>query len=379
MKTIYFDNAATTPMLSEVITVMQEAMETNYGNPSSTHQMGRKAKVVVETARKKIAKQLKVTAKEIVFVSSGTEGNNLILNNAVKNLNIERIVTTKIEHHAVLNVVENLRSEHGIEIVYLPVNKNGEVDIEVLKLVLLENDKKTMVSLMMVNNEIGNILPVKEVSEICQESKALLHTDAVQAVGHIDINLEKYPVDFLVASAHKFHGPKGIGFVYFNDKHIVKPMLLGGNQEKGIRSSTENVHGILGMEKALEMSLQNLETNKEYVLSLKKYFCEKLKEVFQDVSFNGNSSDAEKSSPYILNVRFPISDKMLLFNLDLSGVMASSGSACQSGGKKVSHVLKEMLDEDELNKTSIRFSFSKFSTKEQVETVIDKIKLLLKK
>lgn len=379
MKTIYFDNAATTPMFPEVIKAMQEAMGENYGNPSSTHQIGRKAKVAVETARKNIAKHLKVAAKEIVFVSSGTEGNNLILNNAVKNLSVERIVTTKIEHHAVLNVVENLKKEYETEIVYLSVNKEGEIDIEELALILSKSDKKTMVSLMMVNNEIGNILPVKEVSKICQENKSLLHTDAVQGVGHIDIDLEKTSIDFLVASAHKFHGPKGIGFVYLNEKHIVKPMLLGGNQEKGVRSSTENVPGILGMEKALQMSLQSLEINKEYVLNLKKHFCEKLKGIFQDISFNGNSSNAEKASPYILNVRFPVSDKMLLFNLDLSGIMASSGSACQSGGKKVSHVLKEMLDENELNKTSIRFSFSKFSTEEEVENVIDKIKLLLKK
>lgn len=378
MKQVYFDNAATTFMYEEVIDVMMDSMKNNFGNPSSTHQFGRKAKVALETSRKSVAKSIGANSSEIIFTSSGTEGNNLVLNNAVKYLGVKVIITSKIEHHAVLNVVENLAKEYGVLVRYVELDEFGGIDLNSLYKLLKDSDEKTLVSLMMVNNEIGNILPYKEVASLCDEYKALFHTDAVQAVGHLPIDLKNVSIDFLVASAHKFHGSKGVGFVYFDKKHVIKPMILGGNQEKGIRSSTENIHAIVGMAKALEISIGKMIQSSEHILELKKYMCEQLKEVFPDVKFNGYSSSVDKGIPKILNVRFPKQDKMLLFNLDLKGVAASSGSACQSGGIKVSHVLKEFLTEEELMKTSIRFSFSSFSTKEEVDCFIDVIRLFKK-
>ncbi len=373
MRPIYFDNAATTYMYDEVIDVISDAMKSNFGNPSSTHQFGRKAKVALEKARKSIASVFGVASSEIIFTSSGTEGNNLVLNNAVKNLGVKRIITSKIEHHAVLNVVENLEKENNLEVKYVSLDDKGIIDLNELETLLSEDNDRTLVSLMMVNNEIGNVLPYEKVSKLCNQYNALFHTDAVQAVGHLDIDLKKNVIDFLVASAHKFHGPKGVGFVYSKKNHVMKPMLLGGNQERGVRSSTENIPGILGMEKALLMSVNSLKDREEYINRIKSYFCEKIKEVIPETDFNGLSSLKEKAVPKILNVRFPIQDKMLLFNLDIKGIAASSGSACQSGGVKVSHVLKEILPFDELQKTSIRFSFSFSSTQEEIDQVISVI------
>lgn len=379
MDTIYFDNAATTQIDPEVIDVMKEVMELSYGNPSSTHQIGRKAKVLIETARKNIAKHFDVDANQVVFTSSGTEGNNLVLNNAVENLGVKRIITSKIEHHAVLHVVENLEKKYAIEVEYVQLNETGVINLSDLEDKLAKSNKKTLVSLMLVNNEIGNILPVKEVSGLCKEYKALFHSDIVQFVGNNKLSLKETPVDFVVASAHKFHGPKGVGFICFNRAYKIAPMILGGNQEKGIRSSTENVHAIVGMYKALVLSSENMEENKSHILSVKKYFCQELKKIFPDVIFNGQSSDENKSSVTIVNVRFPFKDKMFLFSLDMFGIMASSGSACQSGSSKVSHVLKEILNDEEIQKTSIRFSFSRFSTTKEVDLCVEKIAKKFKK
>ncbi|TYP96512.1 cysteine desulfurase [Tenacibaculum adriaticum] len=377
MKPIYLDNAATTPMHPEVVKVMQQSMIDNFGNPSSTHQFGRKAKSAIETARKSIAKHFNVSASEIIFTSSGTEADNLILFNAVTNLKVERIVTSCIEHHAVLHTVEHLQKEYNIEVVYVNINEFGSVDLHHLEQVLSGSDQKTLVSLMMINNEIGNILPVDEVCDICDKYNVLFHSDTVQAIGHYQIDLQKTPIDFIAASAHKFHGPKGIGFAYFKKGFGVKPMLYGGEQEKGARSSTENVHAILGMQKALEIIYNTLKDDQVYIASLKRYFVDELTNKTKGIQFNGLSSNLEKSTYTIVNARLPIINNMVLFNLDLAGIAVSGGSACQSGSNKGSHVLTAFLNEEEAKKASVRFSFSKFTNKAEIDTAVQKLKTLI--
>ncbi len=377
MKKVYLDNAATTPIDSSVIEVMQRSMQENFGNPSSTHQYGRKAKTLVENARKNIAKLLHVTASEIIFTAGGTEADNLILFNAVTNLQVERIISSKIEHHAVLHTLDFLQQKYSVDVEYVQINSSGEVSLKQLDSLLKDSSKKTLVSLMYINNEIGNILPINQVCEICSKYNALFHSDTVQAVGHYAINLKQTPIDFMVASAHKFHGPKGVGFAYFKKGFGIQPLFHGGNQEKGARSSTENVHGILGMEKAFIIASETLEEDKSSMNFLKFYFIDRLKEINSKIRFNGKSDVMEESSCTILNVLLPISNDLLLFNLDLYGIAASGGSACQSGSNKGSHVLHEILESDLEGVTSIRFSFSRFSTKDDIDYTIDQLKKFL--
>ncbi|CAL2105125.1 Cysteine desulfurase IscS [Tenacibaculum sp. 190524A02b] len=376
MKNIYLDNAATTPMLPEVVNVVTNAMNDNYGNPSSVHQIGRKAKSSIETARKKIASYFNVSAGEIFFTSGGTEADNMVLQSAVLNLGVDNIVTTKIEHHAVLYTVEFLKEKYGINVVFLGVDVQGQVNVSDLEGVLGELKGKTLVSLMWVNNEIGNILPIKKVAEICKKYKALFHSDTVQAVGHYELNLQEIPVDFMVASAHKFHGPKGVGFVFVRKGIVMRSLFHGGGQERGMRSSTENVYGILGMQKALEISIKEMEKDRNKIEVLKKSLIEGVENIFPSVQFNGVSGVLEKSSYTILNIRFPFKDKMLLFNFDLMGLSVSGGSACQSGSSKGSHVLQSFLNEEEQKKASIRFSFSKLNTIEDIKEVLGLMKKL---
>lgn len=369
MNPIYLDNAATTPMLPEVVEVIQQSMLTNFGNPSSTHRFGRKAKSAIETVRRNIAKQFNVSANEIIFTSGGTEGDNLILQNVVY-LGVKRIITSKIEHHAVLHTIEYLQKAHNITVEYVKVDKFGSVDLQNLEKLLSDTSLKTLVSLMLINNEIGNILPADEVCKLCKKYNVLFHSDTVQAIGHYQIDLQKTPIDFVVASAHKFHGPKGIGFVYLKKGLVVKPMFHGGNQEKGVRSGTENVHAIVGMGEALKIAYLNLEKDAEHQKEIKKYFIEKLKILNKEINFNGLSADIKKSSYSILNVRFPVKDNLFLFNLDVKGVVASGGSACQSGASKRSHVLSSILSDTYTENSSVRFSFSKFTTKKEIERVL---------
>ncbi|CAL2077117.1 Cysteine desulfurase IscS [Tenacibaculum sp. 190524A02b] len=376
MKNIYLDNAATTPMLPEVVNVVTNAMNDNYGNPSSVHQIGRKAKSSIETARKKIASYFNVSAGEIFFTSGGTEADNMVLQSAVLNLGVDNIVTTKIEHHAVLYTVEFLKEKYGINVVFLGVDVQGQVNVSDLEGVLGELKGKTLVSLMWVNNEIGNILPIKKVAEICKKYKALFHSDTVQAVGHYELNLQEIPVDFMVASAHKFHGPKGVGFVFVRKGIVMRSLFHGGGQERGMRSSTENVYGILGMQKALEISIKEMKKDRNKIEVLKKSLIEGVGNIFPSVQFNGVSGVLEKSSYTILNIRFPFKDKMLLFNFDLMGLSVSGGSACQSGSSKGSHVLQSFLNEEEQKKASIRFSFSKLNTIEDIKEVLGLMKKL---
>jgi cysteine desulfurase len=377
MKAIYLDNAATTKIDAKVLELMHISMQENFGNPSSTHQFGRKAKSAVETARKNIAKHFNVSAPEIIFTAGGTEADNLILNNAILNLGVQRIITSKIEHHAVTHTCEFLKRTQKITLDYVNVDAFGSIDLKHLEVLLSESDDKTLVSLMYINNEVGTILSADEVCALCKKYNALFHSDTVQVIGHYHLDLQKTPIDFMAASAHKFHGPKGVGFAFFKKGFGVLPMFYGGDQERGARSSTENVHSILGMEKALEIAITNLEKDKFYIENIKQYFITELKKASKNTFFNGLSSDLEKSSYTILNVRFPVNNSMLLFSLDMAGIAVSGGSACQSGSSKGSHVLAEILKDDELDKTSVRFSFSKFTTKEEIDITLQKIKELM--
>ncbi len=377
MKQVYLDNAATTPIDPIVVNVIQQAMLSNFGNPSSTHQFGRKAKNVVENARKNIAEVFNVSASEIIFTAGGTEADNLILQNAITNLGVERIISSKIEHHAVLHTLDFLEKEYGTIIEYVNVNAKGNVDISHLRSLLEGSSKKTLLSLMYINNEIGNLLPLDEICNLCKEYNTLFHSDTVQAIGHYELDLQKHPIDFITASAHKFHGPKGVGFAYFKKGFGIKPMLYGGDQEKGARSSTENVHSILGMEKALKLAVDSLQEDREYMNTLKNHFIDQLKTLNNRITFNGESEVLDKSSCTILNVLFPVKNNMLLFSLDLQGIAASGGSACQSGSNKGSHVLSEILEEKYQDFTSIRFSFSRNTTSEEIDFTIQKLKDLL--
>ncbi len=376
MNKIYFDNAATTAIRPEVIELITDAMKTVYGNPSSVHQFGRSAKSLVETARKNIAKHLNVSASEIYFTSGGSEANNLILWNAVANLGVKRIITSKIEHHAVLHKILELKAQYYFELAFVNIDKNGKIDLNHLEELLQDETSKTLVSLMYVNNEIGNLLDISIVSELCKQYHALFHSDTVQGIGHFNIDLQKTPIDFINASAHKFHGPKGVGFLYVKKGFALKPMLIGGEQEKGLRAGTENIHSILGMEKALTISLANLEAEQKYIQNLKTYFIHQLKDI-TGIQFNGLSTDENQSSYLILNVRFPVETDLLLFNLDLKGIAVSGGSACQSGAQKGSHVLAELMQDNERNKASIRFSFSHQNTKAEIDYTIAVLKQLI--
>ncbi|MGV8945716.1 MAG: cysteine desulfurase family protein [Lutibacter sp.] len=378
MKTIYLDNAATTPILPEVIDAIFTTMTTVYGNPSSIHHVGRKAKSIVETSRKNIAKHFNASAQEIIFTSGGSEADNLILRNAVTNLGVTTIISSKIEHHAVLHTLDQLQKEFDITVKYVDINEKGKVNYAHLEQLLQEKpDEKKLVCLMYVNNETGTILNLEKVSEICRTNNALFHSDTVQGIGHFNLDIKKTPLDFFVASAHKFHGPKGVGFAYIKRGIEIHPILHGGEQERGSRAGTENVHSIFGMEKALEIACNNMQEESTYIQKLKNYFISELKQNFTGIEFNGNSESDLESSYIILNVRFPKEYAMLLFNLDLKGIAASGGSACQSGSNKGSHVLHAILPEKEAAKTSVRFSFSKFNTMEEIKMVIKELKTII--
>lgn len=372
MKKVYLDNASTTALRPEVIQEIAHVLQEEYGNPSSTHSFGRSAKNILESSRKSIAKQLNASAQEIIFTSGGTEANNWILRSAVKDLKVKRIITSKIEHHAVLNTVLALQAEYGIEVDFVNLNSNGEADINHL-VELLSQDKPTLVALMHVNNETGTVLDIEKAARLCKQYKAYFHSDTVQSVGKTEMDLQKAEVDFIVASAHKFHGPKGIGFAFIRKNPGINPMIFGGEQEKGLRAGTEAVHNIAGMAKALEVSYGNLEAERKHIQSLKDYFIGKLKIDFPDFKINGNPQGFYN----IINVLFPFSDEktsMILFSLDMKGIAVSRGSACQSGSIKPSHVLKEMLSEEDLKKPSLRISFSHFNTQQDIDLLIEALK-----
>ena len=369
---VYFDNAATTPLRTEVIEVMHEALRETYGNPSSTHGFGRSARTQIETARKSIASHFNAQPQEIIFTSGGTESDNMLLRCAVEDLGVETIISTKIEHHAVLHALDFLEAK-GCNVVYLPVNKQGEIDYADLEAALTADDRKKLVTLMHVNNEIGTILDLKKVANLCQTHAALFHSDAVQGVGHYAIDLEEIKIDFLSAAAHKFHGPKGIGFSFIRKNSGLNPFIVGGGQERGLRAGTESVHNIMGMAKALELAYNQLEEERAYILALKQHLMHGLKEIFPTLHFNGCSGETNKSTYTLLNVCLPVpANKVGLFDfhLDIKGIACSKGSACQAGSNIGSHVLQEVLCDDHKGHPSIRFSFSSFNTKEEVDYLL---------
>ncbi|MGA9590254.1 MAG: cysteine desulfurase family protein [Salegentibacter sp.] len=377
MEKVYLDSAATTQMRDEVIERMTEAMKEFYGNPSSTHAYGRSSKSLIEQARKTVAKYLKVQASEIVFTSGGTEADNLVLNSAVRDLGVKRIITSRIEHHAVLHTVDQLQDCFDIQVDYVKLDKQGNIDLNDLEALLQDFEKKTLVSLMHVNNEVGNMLDLQKVGELCRKYEALFHSDTVQSVGHFELDFSEIPIDFSAASAHKFHGPKGVGFAFVRKHSRLKPLIFGGEQERGHRAGTEGLHNIVGLEEALKLSYEHLEEEKKYVGALKQHFIDRLKEEIPGVKFNGSCGDLEKSTYTLINVCLPISSEkalMLLFQLDLKGIACSKGSACQSGSDKGSHVLSAFLSEEDLQKPSIRFSLSSYNTKEEIDYVVEVLK-----
>ena len=371
MKKVYLDNAATTPIRQEVIDEMVSVMQSEFGNPSSTHSIGRSAKAIIETARKSIAKQLHCNASEIIFTSTATEATNWILRSAVKDFGVKRIITSKVEHHATLYTVQALQEEFGIEVEFVNVNHEGALDYTKLQ-ELLSTDTITLVSLMHVNNETGVENDINRIGAMCHQNKALFHCDTVQSIGKTEVDLHELPIDFVVASAHKFHGPKGIGFAYVRKSLVLQPMLFGGEQEKGWRAGTESVHQIAGMAKALAISIEHLNEERNYITDLKSYCFQKLKTAFPEVAINGLNTFHN-----ILNVNFPFAPEkvaMILFHLDMKGIAVSRGSACQSGSIKPSHVLAEMLNEDDLKKPSLRISFSHYNTKEEIDYLVETLK-----
>ncbi|PWA07317.1 cysteine desulfurase family protein [Flavobacterium psychrotolerans] len=372
MKKIYLDSASTTQIRTEVIQEMTKILSEDYGNPSSTHSFGRNAKSILELSRKTIAKQLNCSSQEIIFTSCGTESNNWILRSVVKDLRVKRIITSKIEHHAVLHTVQALQEEYGIQVDYVAIKSNGEIDITDL-VELLAQDKKTLVSLMHVNNEIGTVLDLDRVGRICQQHNAIFHSDTVQSVGKTEIDLATIPVDFIVASAHKFHGPKGVGFAFVRKKSGLRPLFYGGEQEKGLRPGTEGVHQIVGMAKALDLSYGNLVKERQQISDLKTYLIRRLEIEFPEFKINGNQDGFYT----VLNVLLPVpEDKtaMILFYLDMKGIALSRGSACQSGSISPSHVLEEMLSQEDLLKPSLRISFSHYNTEEDIDALMEALK-----
>ncbi|MCW5520753.1 cysteine desulfurase [Aureitalea sp. L0-47] len=377
MRKVYFDSAATTELRSEVIRCMSEVLKTEYGNPSSTHSYGRSSKSLLETARKEIAGFLNVSASEIIFTSGGTEADNLALHSAVADLGVTRIISSRIEHHAVLHTIEVLEERYNINVDYVDVNTTGCIDYDHLKSLLKDSSEKTLVSLMHVNNEVGTMIDLKRVALLCKEHGALFHSDMVQSIGHFEIDLADIPVDFAAAAAHKFHGPKGVGFAFIRKDSGLKPLIHGGQQERGMRAGTEPVYAVAGMAEALRISYQNLEKEKAYINSLKEYFIQQLNEQVPGVHFNGACEDGDDSTYTLINVCLPLSPEkaiLLLFQLDLKGIACSKGSACQSGSEGGSHVLKEILSKDNFKRPSVRFSFSSFNKKEEIDYVIDVLK-----
>ncbi|WP_296316850.1 cysteine desulfurase family protein [Winogradskyella sp. UBA3174] len=376
MNAIYLDNAATTALRPEVVERMIKVLQEQFGNPSSTHSFGRSSKSLLEQCRNNIASYFNISAAEIVFTSGGTEADNLALRSSVRDKGVTVIITSKIEHHAVLHTAEQLQKEYNVEIKYVNIDACGHVDYEHLKQ-LLQSSDKALVSLMHINNEIGNILDIKHVGELCKTYNALFHTDTVQSVGHYKLDLQDINIDFLAASAHKFHGPKGVGFCFIRKESGLKPLIFGGEQERGYRAGTESTHNIAGMDEALKIAYSNLEIEKNYVTDLKSYFIQQLKVAMPTVSFNGGCDEFSSSTYTLVNVCLPIAPEkapMLQFQLDLKGIACSKGSACQSGSSQQSHVLTAILNEDKLKQPSVRFSFSIYNTKEELDYVVGVLK-----
>ena len=372
---VYLDNAATTPLDQEVIDVMMPMMQNQFGNPSSIHSYGREARSIIETSRKSISKELNCSPGEIFFTSGGTEADNIAIRCGMSDLGINHAITSKIEHHAVGHTLVDMASKGLIRLSYVNLDKDGFVDLKHLE-ELLESNDRSFVSLMHANNEIGNFLPLKECGEVCKKHNAIFHSDTVQTMAHYRFDLQDLYVHFITAAAHKFHGPKGNGFLYVREEISIKPLIYGGSQERNLRAGTENVYGIAGLSKALEVSYRDLDEHRKHIEEIKAYTINSLKEAISGVEFNGACTDFDNSLYTVLNVMFPKTDiaEMLFFNLDILGVASSGGSACASGSNIGSHVLNEIGSD--LQRPSLRFSFSKYNTKEEIDYLIDQLKSL---
>jgi cysteine desulfurase len=362
---VYLDNAATTPVAPEVVEAMIPVLRETFGNPSSTHSFGRNAKALLETSRRTVAKHLNCSPSEIIFTSGGTEADNMAIHSAVTQLGVKRIITSAIEHHAVGHTADAISLHEKIELVLVNLDSKGNVDLAHLESLLKEN-KPTLVSLMHANNEIATMIPLKKVADLCRQYNAYFHSDTVQTMAHFAFDLKEIDIDFITCAAHKFHGPKGVGFLFVNKKTKVSSFIHGGAQERGLRGGTENIAGIVGLAKAMDLAYEDVEGHQKHVYELKSFMIQELKTMFPTVAFHGET-DFDKALYTVLNVCLPATDKtsMLLFTLDLKGVAVSGGSACTSGATKGSHVL-EGIGAD-MSRPNVRFSFSRYTTKEEIE------------
>ncbi len=369
---VYLDNAATTPIAPEVVEAMIPMLQYQFGNPSSIHAFGREVRTAIEAARKKVASLLNASPSEIFFTSGGTEADNMAIRCSVHDLGIRHAITSAMEHHAVLHTLEDMAQRGEIKLSLVKHDEQGHIDLADLEKLLSENER-SFVSLMHANNETGTLISIEKTGEICRKYNALFHSDTVQTMGHFSHDLSKLPVDFITGAAHKFHGPKGIGFLYINHNVRIKPFITGGAQERNMRGGTENVYGIVGLARALEMSYQHMQEDIKKVSGLKNYMIERLKSDIAGVSFNGDISPGN-SLYTVLNVSFPPNDnaEMLLFNLDIAGIACSAGSACSSGSEVGSHVLRAL--NYDANRPAIRFSFSRFNTEEEIDYCMEKLK-----
>jgi cysteine desulfurase len=370
---IYLDNAATTRLDDEVIEAMIPYMREHFGNPSSIHAYGRVTRAAIEKARKTIANILNVSPAEIFFTSGGTEANNMALVNSIKDYDLKHAITSPTEHHAVLHTLEAMEHAGKIKLSLVNIDSQGRIDLNHLE-ELLQNNARTIVSLMHANNEIGTKLPLKEVAELVKKYDGFFHSDTVQTMGHYRFDLQDVPVDFINCAAHKFHGPKGVGFIYIRSGNSIQPFIFGGAQERNMRGGTENLYGIIGLAKAMEIAYRDLEEHQSYISNLKHYMIQRLTETIPGVAFNGDISD--DSLYTVLNVSFPENQvgEMLLFSLDINGIAASGGSACSSGTDVGSHVLKALNTNK--SRANIRFSFSKYNTLEEIDYTIQKLQEL---
>jgi cysteine desulfurase len=365
---VYLDNAATTKLDENVLKAMMPLMVEDFGNPSSIHSFGRKTRAVIETARKTVAKLLNVTPAEIFFTSGGTEADNMAINQSIATYDLKHVISSEIEHHAVEHTIKMLEKAGKVKASWVKLDDKGNVDLAHLE-ELLKNNPRSLVSLMHANNELGTLLPLKEVGELCAKYNAIFHSDTVQTMGHYRMDLRDIKVHFVTCAAHKFHGPKGVGFLYINHECKISPFIYGGAQERNMRGGTENVYGIVGLAKALEICFDEMEEHQKHIMGIKDYMREQLIKNIPGIEFNGETSH-EKSLYTVLNCRFPIHPdaEMLLFNLDILGIAASGGSACSSGSNQGSHVLRGIgID---MERPSVRFSFSKYNTKEEIDFVL---------
>lgn len=371
---VYLDNAATTSLSDEVLAAMLPYLKDNFGNPSSTHQEGRTARAGIERARKVVAQALGASTSEVCFTSGGTEANNMAIKCSVRDLGVERIISSPIEHSCVFNTVKRLKKEH-LEVELVKLDRYGRADLEHLGRLLNSSDKKTLVTLMHANNEVGTLNPIKEIAALCAEHGAYFHTDTVQSLGHIPIDIQAQPISFLSGSGHKLHGPKGVGFLYINKTNPIGAYIDGGGQERQMRSGTENVASIIGLGKAVETAIEALEPRRQEIEVVRQYFVEQLKAQFPDIRFNGDYAGEYLFT--VLNVSFKttLPVNMLLFKLDLKGISASGGSACNSGAVGASRVISALGEEEGYN--AVRFSFSHYNTKEEIDYVMKKLQEIL--